>query len=244
MSRKITLIYIDAGGGHRAAAAALREVIREQQRPWDVEMVSIQDLLEPIDFITKHIGIEFQEVYNIMLRRGWTAGTAQLIPLMHLVFQICESEDSMPHMRAARKWIVLMGMVPLFGLLAPFEVYFRGWRLGLIHLSFALALALVLLNLLLLWFRKIPFKCSYFPGKTSMAVMLALYLTGFAAYSWTMADLEAALIEEPAQLLLFFAVAAASLWGLARLEKRELGVDDSLIYEDEPDPIVRSLELG
>ena len=67
MNRKITLIYIDAGGGHRAAATALREVIREQQRPWDVEMVSIQDLLEPIDFIKKHIGIEFQEVYNIML---------------------------------------------------------------------------------------------------------------------------------------------------------------------------------
>jgi hypothetical protein len=69
------------------------------------------------------------------------------------IFQICESEDSMPHMRAARKWIVLMGMVPLFGLLAPIEIYFRGWRLGLIHLSFALALALVLLNLLLVWFR-------------------------------------------------------------------------------------------
>jgi hypothetical protein len=160
------------------------------------------------------------------------------------IFQICESEDSMPHMRAARKWIVLMGMVPLFGLLAPVEIYFRGWRLGLIHLSFALALGLVLLNLLLVWFRKIPFTCSYFPGKTSMAVMLGLYLAGFAAYSWSMADLEASLLDEPAQLLLFYAVAAASLWGLARLEKRELGVDDSLIYEDEPDPIVRSLELG
>ena len=50
--------------------------------------------------------------------------------------------------------------------------------------------------------------------------------------------------NEPAQLLLFYAVIAALLYGLARLEKRELGVDDSLIYEDEPDPIVRSLELG
>ena len=160
------------------------------------------------------------------------------------VFQICESEDSMPHMRAARKWIVLMGMAPLFGLLAPLEIYFRGWRLGFIHLSFALALSLVLLNVLLIWFRKIPFTCSYFPGKTSMAVMFFLYLAGFTAYSWSMADLEAKLLNEPAQLLLFYAVIAASLYGLARLEKRELGVDDSLIYEDEPDPIVRSLELG
>jgi hypothetical protein len=160
------------------------------------------------------------------------------------IFQLCESEDSMPHMRAARKWIVLMGMVPLFALLAPLEVWFRGWRLAFIHLTFALALSLVLLNMLLIWFRKIPFTCSYFPGKTSMAVMFFLYLAGFSAYSWTMADLEAKLIAEPTQLLLFYAVIAASLYGLARLEKRELGVDDSLIYEDEPDPIVRSLELG
>ena len=36
MNRKITLIYIDAGGGHRAAATALCEVIREQQRSWDI----------------------------------------------------------------------------------------------------------------------------------------------------------------------------------------------------------------
>jgi len=31
---------------------------------------------------------------------------------------------------------------------------------------------------------------------------------------------------------------------LSWLERRESGVDDSLIYEDEPDPVVRSLELG
>ena len=80
---KITLIYIDSGGGHRAAATALSDVIRLQQRSWDVEMVSVQDLLNSIDFIRKSTGIPFQDVYNIMLRRGWTLGTAQLIPLMH-----------------------------------------------------------------------------------------------------------------------------------------------------------------
>ena len=80
---KIYLIYIDSGGGHRAAATALCEVIHRQQFPWDLQMVSIQDLLDPIDFIRKSTGIRFQDVYNIMLRRGWTLGTAQLIPMMH-----------------------------------------------------------------------------------------------------------------------------------------------------------------
>ena len=89
---KVTLIYIDSGGGHRAAATALCEVIRQQQRPWDLEMVCIQDLLDPIDFIRKSTGVRFQDVYNIMLRRGWTRGTAQLIPMMHGVIRA--SHDS------------------------------------------------------------------------------------------------------------------------------------------------------
>jgi hypothetical protein len=160
------------------------------------------------------------------------------------VFQVCENEERVRHIRAARKWIVVMGLVPLFALLAPFEIWLRGWRMAAIHLSFAFVLSLVLLNLLLVWFRKIPFTCAYFPGKTSMAVMAFLYVMGFIGYAWTMAGLEAKWLQSPPQLILFYVAAVAALWGLEWLEERELGIDDMLIYEDEPDPIVRELELG
>ena len=90
---KVILLSIDAGGGHRAAANALMDVIRQQQRPWEVELVSIQDVLAPIDFIRKSTGIAFQDVYNIMLRRGWTLGTAQLIPVMHGLIQVSHSSQ-------------------------------------------------------------------------------------------------------------------------------------------------------
>jgi len=90
---RIDFIYIDAGGGHRAAATALEAVIREQQLPWDVRLHNIQDLLSSIDVIRKVTGIPFQEVYNIMLRRGWTLGTAQLIPSMHAAIRIFHSAE-------------------------------------------------------------------------------------------------------------------------------------------------------
>jgi 1,2-diacylglycerol 3-beta-galactosyltransferase len=88
MRRKIDFIYIDAGGGHRSAAKALAEVIGEQELPWDLEFLCIQDLLNAIDFVRKSLGIPFQDVYNIMLRRGWTLGTAQMVPLMHLAIRM------------------------------------------------------------------------------------------------------------------------------------------------------------
>ena len=89
----IDFIYIDSGGGHRAAATALMEVIRRQQRPWELRMLSIQDLLNSIDVIRKSTGIQFQEVYNIMLRRGWTLGTGQLIPVMHAMIRLFHREE-------------------------------------------------------------------------------------------------------------------------------------------------------
>jgi 1,2-diacylglycerol 3-beta-galactosyltransferase len=88
LERRIDFIYIDAGGGHRAAATALAEVIRQQGRPWNVQLLCIQDLLYSIDFIRKSVGIPFQDVYNIMLRRGWTRGTAQMVPVMHLAIRL------------------------------------------------------------------------------------------------------------------------------------------------------------
>ncbi len=87
MIPQIDLIYIDAGGGHRAALTALETVIREQRRPWQTRARNIQDLFHSVDVIRKLTGVPFQEVYNIMLRRGWTLGTAQLIPAMHFAIR-------------------------------------------------------------------------------------------------------------------------------------------------------------
>ncbi len=83
MNSRIDFIYVDSGGGHRAATNALLEMARQQERPWDTRMLCIQDLLEEIDFVRKSTGIEFQEVYNIILRHGWTAITPPLVPIAH-----------------------------------------------------------------------------------------------------------------------------------------------------------------
>jgi Glycosyltransferase family 28 C-terminal domain len=84
----IDLIYIDSGAGHRAAAQALEAVIGEQQRPWDVRLLGAQELLNSIDFIRKYTGIPFEEVYNILLRRGWTRGSRQLLAVSHLLIRL------------------------------------------------------------------------------------------------------------------------------------------------------------
>ena len=160
------------------------------------------------------------------------------------IFRLCESEERQAPIRGARKWILFMAMMPLLACLFAVEGPVRGWLVAGIDVSFAGISGLVLLNLLLIWFRKIPFTCSYFPGKANMALMLGVYLAAFTFYCWGLADLVESLILHPAKLFLLYAAALVALRGLAWLGRRERDVDDVLIYEDQPDPVVRTLGIG
>jgi UDP-N-acetylglucosamine:LPS N-acetylglucosamine transferase len=81
--KRVDLIFFDAGGGHRAAATALHQVISHQDRPWDVRMINLQELLDPLDIFRKITRIRLQDIYNLVLRKGWTLGSPQLMRAMH-----------------------------------------------------------------------------------------------------------------------------------------------------------------
>lgn len=85
---KVVIAFFDAGGGHRVAAKALAETIRRQKRPWSIEILNVDDVLEPVDPLYQCAGIHGYELYNWTLRRGWTAGSAQIIPVMHFVIRL------------------------------------------------------------------------------------------------------------------------------------------------------------
>jgi len=74
--------FFDAGGGHRAAATALEMSIRAQQRPWEVRLTNLQELLDELDILKKYGGIRIQDFYNWMLRSGWTLGSTQLMRVL------------------------------------------------------------------------------------------------------------------------------------------------------------------
>ena len=81
--KKLDFVYFEAGGGHRAAANALKSVIEQQQRPWEVRLVNLQEILDPLDIFRKYTGIRMEDVYNLLLKKGWTLGSPQLTVLMH-----------------------------------------------------------------------------------------------------------------------------------------------------------------
>ncbi len=83
-------VFFDAGGGHRAAATALKDVMEQQNGYWDVRLLNLRDVLGSLDIFRKLTGIELEEIYNRMLANGWTLGSPYLLPGIHALIRLYE----------------------------------------------------------------------------------------------------------------------------------------------------------
>jgi len=86
--KRIDFLYFDAGGGHRSAANALSLAIERSGRPWEIRLVNLQEVLDPLDIFRKYFGLRLQDVYNLLLKKGWTLGSAQLLWGMHQLIRL------------------------------------------------------------------------------------------------------------------------------------------------------------
>lgn len=84
----VDLVYFDAGGGHRAAAQALAAAVHAQQRPWQVRLVHLREVLDPQGAFRRVAGFEPEDFYNQRLRRGWTIGLAQELKLLQATIRL------------------------------------------------------------------------------------------------------------------------------------------------------------
>ena len=67
---------------------ALKAVIDSQNRGWDVRLVNLQEVLDPLDIFRKLFRIRLQDVYNLVLAKGWTLGSEYLVPPMHAIIRV------------------------------------------------------------------------------------------------------------------------------------------------------------
>jgi UDP-N-acetylglucosamine:LPS N-acetylglucosamine transferase len=86
--KRLNFLFFDAGGGHRAAANALRATIEKQGLPFEVELVNVQELLDEIDIFRKVSGLRAQDIYNNMLKKGWTLGSKFPLRVMQLAVRV------------------------------------------------------------------------------------------------------------------------------------------------------------
>jgi 1,2-diacylglycerol 3-beta-galactosyltransferase len=89
--RKLTIVFHHAGGGHQSAADALKATLSSQQHPWDITLLDIQELLDPLDLIRRATGLRIQDTYNLILRKGWTRFARQLLIVLQTTIRVYHS---------------------------------------------------------------------------------------------------------------------------------------------------------
>jgi len=85
--RRLTIVFFDAGGGHRNAAEALKTTL-EEQNSWHVTLLNLQELLDTVDIVRGVTGVRTQDAYNLVLRKGWTRFSPQLLPPLQKLIRL------------------------------------------------------------------------------------------------------------------------------------------------------------
>ena len=160
------------------------------------------------------------------------------------VFQLSEAEGRAECLSGVRKAMFVFGVLPIFAALAPMYVFLWGWPAALFHTFFDTVLSLLLIELLLVKFHRIPFTCSYLPGKSNITALWFVYWLGFATYAYSMASLEVWILERPLRMAGFYLAGCALVAAAYFYRNRYLGEGFTLMFEDQPEPVVRTLNLS
>ena len=159
------------------------------------------------------------------------------------VFQLAEDKNRVDGLAGARKAMIVPAVLILVALF-PFYVVLWGWSPAFMHLVFCLMLSLILVELLLLNFRKIPFTCSYPAGKVNVTVLAVFYWFAFTTYAYTMATFERWLLQDDIRWIVFLGLALVALAALVRWRNTRLARGCSIVYEDAATPEVQTLNLN
>jgi hypothetical protein len=129
----------------------------------------------------------------------------------------------------------------LLALLSGWSLW--GLKTGLFHAAYSGLLGVFLAQLLAIGVDKIPFTCTYVPGKAKFVKLWPLYLTLFSTYTLTMASLEAELLRRGGimrALMVFAALSAIA----AFIRYRRASELPCLRFDEEPEDTLTVLRVS
>ncbi len=154
--------------------------------------------------------------------------------------------DSQSHeCRPLARKIVLTFVAPaLVAVCLPVYSHFWGWRVAMIHTVLVAVWCVLLLEGLLVGFRKIPFTCSLPKFKSHAIVSILLLALGYFAFTSATATLESWALLDPLWFILFVPVVLGVSVALYRRRKTMIESDRRIIFEEQPVTVVEVLNLG
>jgi len=104
--------------------------------------------------------------------------------------------------------------------------------------------AVLLTNIVLIRFRKLPFTCTLPLFKQHSFVIVLGFCFGFLIYAVSTPEFEASALLEPVRMLSFVPVAAVAWLVPHLLAKGTIEIEKKLIFEESPTQTIEALRLS
>jgi len=159
------------------------------------------------------------------------------------IFRMMPGADITRCLAASRRLLYALSLAPAWLACAALFFWLWPWRIAAEHLAVLAALGTFVAELSLFHFHKIPFTCSYLPGKTRFNMAL-VYLALFLFVTQWAADREMAALGDSALFAITLGVVVTSA-ALARWRTSAAGHSENgqVHFDETPDPAVITLDL-
>jgi hypothetical protein len=212
-------------------------------------------------------------IVPLMLRRGWSAFAtpsleALVAPLMISFFtligmrvaaaipaepkanwavRIAEPRDRAAAIAGVRAAMLVAGVGPSVALAVSSGILLWNPRVAVLHGFVCGAMGVLLTEILLAGFVKIPFTSTYYPGRSKIGTLWPFYLTGFVTYTFSPAGFELTVLHDfrLTPILIFAAATLGTALALSAVRRLRLRFAQGLVFEEEaPDALFGGFRLS
>ncbi len=153
--------------------------------------------------------------------------------------QLCPPEK---YLAATRSSLLLFAVLPVEFVSAALSVDFGPWSHVAAYLAILPLFGWIFVELGLIGFHKIPFTCSYLPGKVNIQLLFWAFVLVLSIFAVSTAEFELRTLNHPIQYLLIVVSLVAVALGLWRFNARR-AKSAVLYFEELPPEVITTLGL-
>lgn len=160
------------------------------------------------------------------------------------IFQLLLDRDRQECASLSRK-VILSAALPLVFITAfPFYAYLEGFRIAFLHTLVVTIWAVLLTNIVLVRFHKLPFTCTLPLFKQHSIVILLAFCFGYLIYAVSIPEFESPALSEPLRLLGMVPVIAIAALIPRFFTRNTPEIERRLIFEESAARNFELLRLG
>ncbi|MGB9258447.1 MAG: hypothetical protein WCC25_26675 [Candidatus Korobacteraceae bacterium] len=158
------------------------------------------------------------------------------------IFRMAESAGRRELLDGGERVLVVWGVIPAILLSLPFEVLTVGWIATLAHSILAAVLLFLLIEARLRDWHKIPFTCSYLPGRRNIWQIIGLYLLLFSVVIPVITFFEAQFLR---WFVLIGAVVPLTIpYVVLRSERQRQWTVVPLLFDESEESVIGGIKLN